>query len=51
MNEQEYKIFYNELVHAETAEVHDFEMTMYLKDVCLLKSWHNGGKKLYCTVH
>lgn len=25
MNEQEYKTFYNELVHAETAEVHDFE--------------------------
>lgn len=37
MDKEQFVNFYNNLITAETAELHEFEKIMFLKDACLLK--------------
>lgn len=47
MNEEQFTVFYDELMKAEVVKPKDFE-EKFLRDVCLLRKWQEEENKLYC---
>lgn len=45
MNEEEFNVFYEALINAETVPLKEFEKEIFLKVVCLSKLWHLVGRK------